>query len=45
MFCVRIIRRAVRHGTSDWRQRSHFFYKIVDALVSEMGDAYPELVE
>jgi alanyl-tRNA synthetase len=40
----RIIRRALRHGhilgASDL-----FFYKIVPALVAEMGAAYPELVK
>ena len=38
----RIIRRAVRHG-SQIGANIPFFYKIVDVLVSEMGDAYPEL--
>ena len=40
----RIIRRAIRHGyklgCSDL-----FMYKLVDALVVEMGDAYPELAQ
>ncbi len=40
----RIIRRAVRHGyqlgTNDI-----FFYKLVAALVKEMGQAYPELAD
>jgi alanyl-tRNA synthetase len=40
----RIIRRALRHGhilgTSEL-----FFYKLVSALVTEMGTAYPELIK
>jgi alanyl-tRNA synthetase len=39
----RIIRRAVRHGYK-LGAKDIFFYKIVNALVEEMGDAYPELV-
>lgn len=38
----RIIRRACRHGHKLGAQGS-FFYKIVAALVAEMGDAFPEL--
>ncbi|UAW97456.1 alanine--tRNA ligase [Halopseudomonas nanhaiensis] len=38
----RIIRRACRHGNKLGAQGA-FFYKIVDALVAEMGDAFPEL--
>ncbi|MDO6671916.1 alanine--tRNA ligase [Cobetia amphilecti] len=38
----RIIRRAVRHGHK-LGARGSFFYKLVAALDSEMGDAYPEL--
>ncbi|MEO6076148.1 MAG: alanine--tRNA ligase [Dokdonella sp.] len=39
----RIIRRALRHG---WMLgvRGDFFWKMVPTLVSEMGDAYPDLV-
>lgn len=39
----RIIRRAIRHG---WKLgvRAPFFYRLVPALVAEMGEAYPELV-
>jgi len=40
----RIIRRAVRHGYQ-LGQKQTFFYLLVDALVAEMGDAYPELVK
>jgi len=38
----RIIRRAIRHGYQLGGQ-TPFFYKLVGALVDEMGDAYPEL--
>ena len=38
----RIIRRAVRHGYQ-LGQEQPFFYKIVPALVTTMGDAFPEL--
>jgi len=40
----RIIRRAVRHGHK-LGQKEVFFYKLVTALVNEMGEAYPELSE
>ncbi|MEE8379408.1 MAG: alanine--tRNA ligase, partial [Gammaproteobacteria bacterium] len=40
----RIIRRAIRHGHK-LGLREPFFYKLVDALCKEMGDAYPELVK
>jgi alanyl-tRNA synthetase len=40
----RIIRRAIRHGYQLGGQ-TPFFYKLVAALVDEMGDAYPELRE
>lgn len=39
----RIIRRAVRHGHK-LGHTDAFFYKLVAALVAEMGAAYPELV-
>lgn len=38
----RIIRRGIRHGYK-LQARAPFLYKIVDALVDEMGNAYPEL--
>lgn len=38
----RIIRRAVRHGNSIGATGS-FFYKLLDELIVQMGDAYPEL--
>ncbi len=40
----RIIRRAARHGHKLGLEKE-FFYKIVDPLVAEMGEAYPELVK
>ncbi len=40
----RIIRRAIRHGHK-LGLREAFFYKLVQPLVMEMGDAYPELVK
>jgi alanyl-tRNA synthetase len=39
----RIIRRAVRHGYQ-LGVKEIFFYRLVDALVQQMGEAYPELV-
>lgn len=38
----RIMRRAMRHGYKLGTSGA-FFYKLVDPLVAEMGDAYPEL--
>jgi len=38
----RIIRRAIRHGYK-LQARAPFLYKLVDTLVTEMGEAYPEL--
>ncbi len=40
----RIIRRALRHGHK-LGQSGLFFYKLVNDLVAEMGQAYPELAE
>ncbi|KMN10234.1 alanine--tRNA ligase [Pseudomonas sp. FSL R10-1350] len=39
----RIIRRACRHGNK-LGATGNFFYKIVAALVAEMGESFPELV-
>ena len=39
----RIARRAMRHGYK-LAQKKPFFYKLVDDLAKEMGEAYPELV-
>ena len=40
----RIIRRAARHGNK-LGAKSAFFYKLVESLAQQMGDAYPELRE
>ncbi|MCN4144110.1 MAG: alanine--tRNA ligase [Thiohalomonas sp.] len=40
----RIIRRAIRHGHK-LGLREPFFYKLVDVLQQEMGEAYPELTK
>ena len=40
----RIIRRALRHGRKLGAPEI-FFHKLVDALVKEMGEAYPELAK
>jgi len=40
----RIIRRAIRHGYQ-LGLKEVFFYKLVKPLVTEMGQAYPELVK
>src|SRR5574344_1018588 len=39
----RILRRAVRYGYTFLNQRSAFMYKLVPALIENMGEAYPEL--
>ncbi len=39
----RIIRRAIRHGYR-LELKDPFFYKLVEPLANEMGEAYPELV-
>ena len=40
----RIIRRAVRHGNK-LGAKEVFFYQLVPALIEQMGEAYPELIE
>jgi alanyl-tRNA synthetase len=40
----RIIRRAIRHGNKLGASEP-FFYRLVSALVEQMGEAYPELVK
>ncbi len=40
----RIIRRAIRHGHK-LEAKGHFFHKLVASLITQMGDAYPELVQ
>ncbi|MCM1152794.1 MAG: alanine--tRNA ligase [Muribaculum sp.] len=39
----RILRRAVRYAYTFLDQKEAFLYQLVDTLVEEMGDAYPEL--
>ena len=39
----RILRRAVRYAYTFLNQKQAFMYRIVDTLVENMGDAYPEL--
>lgn len=39
----RILRRAVRYVYTFLNQKEAFLYKLVDTLVDQMGDAYPEL--
>jgi alanyl-tRNA synthetase len=40
----RILRRAVRYGYTFLGQKQAFMYKLIPVLVSDMGEAYPELV-
>ncbi|REL25702.1 alanine--tRNA ligase [Thalassotalea euphylliae] len=40
----RIIRRAIRHGHK-LGAKDFFFHKLVPALIEQMGEAYPELVQ
>jgi len=40
----RIIRRAIRHGHK-LEAKGHFFHKLVNSLVEQMGEAYPELIQ
>ena len=40
----RIVRRALRHGHKLQSSRP-FFYKLVDTVVTEMGDAYPLIIQ
>ncbi len=41
----RILRRAVRYGYTFLNQREAFLYQLVPQLISDMGEAYPELVK
>lgn len=41
----RILRRAVRYGYTFLGQRQAFIYKIIPALINNMGEAYPELAK
>jgi len=40
----RILRRAVRYGRN-LNQTAPFFYKLVDSVVKNMGEAFPEIVQ
>jgi alanyl-tRNA synthetase len=40
----RIIRRAIRHGHK-LAAKGHFFHKLVSSLITQMGAAYPELIQ
>jgi alanyl-tRNA synthetase len=40
----RILRRAVRYGYTFLNQKQAFMYKLLPVLITNMGDAYPELV-
>jgi alanyl-tRNA synthetase len=40
----RIIRRAIRHGHK-LEATEHFFHKLVASLITQMGEAYPELAQ
>ncbi len=39
----RILRRAVRYGYTFLNQKEAFIYRLVPVLISEMGEAFPEL--
>ena len=39
----RILRRAVRYGYTFLGQKEAFIYRLVPTLISEMGDAFPEI--
>ncbi len=39
----RILRRAVRYAYTFLHQKTAFMYRLVDTLIDDMGDAYPEL--
>lgn len=41
----RVLRRAVRYGYTFLGQEKPFIYRLIPALVDEMGDAYPEIRE
>ena len=41
----RIVRRAVRYGYTFLNQKEAFLYKLIPALIENMGEAYPELVQ
>lgn len=39
----RILRRAVRYGFTFLNKKEAFIFKLVDTLITQMGEAYPEL--
>ena len=39
----RILRRAIRYGFTFLNTKDPFIYKLVDTLIKQMGDAFPEL--
>ena len=39
----RILRRAIRYGFTFLKTKEPFIYKLVDTLIKQMGDAFPEL--
>ncbi|MBO4994392.1 MAG: alanine--tRNA ligase [Muribaculaceae bacterium] len=41
----RILRRAVRYAYTFLDQKSAFMYKLVDTLIDNMGEAYPEIAK
>ena len=41
----RILRRAVRYGYTFLNQKEAFLYKLIPALIENMGEAYPELAQ
>ena len=41
----RILRRAVRYGYTFLNQKEAFLYKLIPALIDNMGEAYPELAQ
>lgn len=40
----RILRRAIRYGFTFLDKKEPFIYKLIDTLVKQMGDTFPELV-
>lgn len=40
----RILRRAIRYGYTFLGMKEAFMYRLIDTLVDQMGEAYPELV-
>lgn len=40
----RILRRAIRYGFTFLNRKEPFIYKLIETLVDQMGDAFPELI-